>query len=85
MERRDLALEAGRHGRVASVYNLLSDCASFGLNREEAQQVIDKMVEVVKGWRELFARHKVEERSVEYISGAILPECFFRQEPASAL
>ena len=85
LERRDLALEAGRHGRVASVYNLLSDCASFGLSREEAQQVIDKMVEVVKGWRELFARHKVEERSVEYISGAILPECFFRQEPASAL
>ncbi len=55
-----------------------------GLNLEEAQQVIDKMVEVVKGWRELFAQHKVEERSVEYISGAILPECFFRKEPTMA-
>lgn len=81
--RRDLALEAGHYGRVASVYNLLSDRASFGLKLEEAQQVIDKMVEVVKGWRELFVRHKVRERSVEYISGAILPECFFRKEPPS--
>ncbi len=84
LERRDLALEAGRYGRVASVYNLLSDCASFGLSLEEAQQVIDKMVEVVKGWRELFVQHKVEERTVEYISGAILPECFFRMETIAA-
>jgi len=59
LERRDLALEVGRYGRVASVYNLLSDCASFGLHREE-------------------------ERSIEYVSGAILPECFFRTEPHSA-
>jgi hypothetical protein len=64
--------------RRLSSYNLLSDCASFGLNLEEAQQVIDKMAEVVKGWRELFLKHKVEERSIEHISGAILPECFFR-------
>jgi hypothetical protein len=41
------------------------------------------MVEAVKTWRELFARHKVEERSIEYISGAILPECFFRKDPIS--
>lgn len=81
MERRDLALEAGRYGRVASVYNLLSDCGSFGVNRDEAQQVITKMVEVVKGWRELFVKHKVEQRTIEHISGAILPECFFRTEP----
>jgi serine/threonine-protein kinase HipA len=81
LERRDLALEAGRYGRVASVYNLLSECASFGLNPEAAQQVIDKMVEVVKGWRECFMKHNVDEKSVEYISGAILPECFFRKVP----
>ena len=83
LERRDLALEAGRYGRVASVYNLLSDCASFGLSVEQAQQVIDTMTETLKGWRELFVKHKVDERSIEYISGAILPECFFRKEPLS--
>jgi serine/threonine-protein kinase HipA len=81
LERRDLALEAGRYGRVASVYNLLSECASFGLNPQEAQQVIDKMVEILKGWRECFTKHKVDGKSAEYISGAILPECFFRKVP----
>jgi serine/threonine-protein kinase HipA len=81
LERRDLALEAGRYGRVASVYNLLSECTSFGLNPQEAQQVIDKMLEVLKGWRECFTKHKVDRKSVEYISGAILPECFFREVP----
>jgi serine/threonine-protein kinase HipA len=64
LERRELALEAGRYGRVASVYNLLSDCGSFGLNVEEAQRVINTMVEVVKGWRDLFRKHSVEERSI---------------------
>ena len=39
------------NGRVASVYNLVSDCASFGLRLEAAQQIIDNMVDVVKGWR----------------------------------
>jgi serine/threonine-protein kinase HipA len=81
LERRDLALQAGRYGRIASVYNLLSECGSFGLTLEAAQQVIDTMVEVVKGWRNVFARHNVEDRSIDYISGAILPECFFRREP----
>lgn len=81
LERRDLALEAGRYGRVASVYNLLSDCASFGLTAQDAQTVIDQMVSVVKGWRELFVKCNVESRSIEYISGAILAECFFRQGP----
>ena len=84
LERRDLALEVGRYGRVASTYNLLSDCGSFGLQLEEAQQVIDNMVTVVTTWREWFARHNVEERSIEYICDAILPECFFRREPPSA-
>lgn len=83
-ERRDLALEAGRYGRVASVYNLLSGCASFGLKLEEAQVIIDKMVEGVKDWRELFTTHQVEERSIEHVSGAILPECFFRKDPTPA-
>jgi len=84
LERRDLALEAGRYGRVASIYNLLSECGAFGLHTEGAQRVIDKMVEVVKGWRTSFAEHKVETRSIETISGAILPECFFRNEPTQA-
>jgi serine/threonine-protein kinase HipA len=84
MERRDLALEAGRHGRVASVYNLLSECGTFGLSLDEAKQVIGQMQVTVSGWRELFIKHRVNKHSIEHISGAILPICFFRTEPLNA-
>lgn len=80
-ERRELALEAGRFGRVASVYNLLSDSASFGLSRPVAQQVIDNLNSVVLGWREIFAKHRVHARSIDHIAGAMLPPCFYRSGP----
>ena len=80
-ERRDLALEAGRFGRVASLYNLLSDCGAFGLSTNEAQALVERMLDVVQGWREFFARHGVEARSIEMLEQAILPGCFFRTEP----
>jgi hypothetical protein len=67
-----------------SVYNLLSDCGASGLSLDEAQQVIDKMVVVVRGWSGWFEKHQVEERSIEKFTGAFLPECFFRKEPISA-
>jgi serine/threonine-protein kinase HipA len=85
LERRDLALEVGKFGRVASMGNILSDCGTFGLSREEAEIVIAQMEQVVRGWKEFFFRHGVEERSIEYIGQAILPECFFRREPVDAL
>lgn len=81
-ERRDLALEVGRFGRVASLYNLLSDCGAFGLSVGEAQAQIERMLDVVRHWREFFVRHGVEARSIEMLEQAILPECFFRTEPA---
>jgi len=84
-ERRDLALETGRYGRVASLYNLLSECGTFGLSYEDAQGVIAQMEQVVRDWRQVFAQHRVEERSIEQYAQAILPECFFRMEPADAL
>jgi len=83
--RRDLALEAGRFGRVASLYNLLSDCGAFGLSTQEAQALIDDMLGVVKGWREFFARHNVEARSIDMLEQAVLPDCFYRTEPVEAL
>lgn len=80
-ERRDLALEAGRFGRVASLYNLLSDCGAFGLSTSEAQALVERMLGVVKGWREFFAKHHVDARSIEMLEQAILPGCFYRTEP----
>jgi serine/threonine-protein kinase HipA len=83
-ERRDLALTVGRHGRAASLYNILSECDAFGLSREQAQAEIDSMLAVVKGWREFFAKHKVGSRSIEMLEQAILPASFFRTEPVAA-
>lgn len=83
LERRDLALEAGRFGRVASIYNLVSGSASFGLAQEDALQVIGHMVDVVKDWRAFFSRHRVAQRAVDYLAPAILPESFFRQTPVA--
>ena len=84
-ERRDLALEAGRFGRVASLYNLLSDCGAFGLSTQEARALIDNMLGIVKGWREFFARHDVEACSIDMLEQAILPDCFYRTEPAGMI
>jgi serine/threonine-protein kinase HipA len=81
LERRDLALEVGRYGRAASLYNILSQCDVFGLTTQEAQALIDGMLNVVRGWREFFAQRGVEQRSVEMLEQAMLPTCFFRDTP----
>ena len=62
VERRDLALEVGRFGRAASLYNLLSHCDAFGLCEGRGPALIDGMLAVVRGWREFFIRRGVEQR-----------------------
>ena len=84
-ERRDLALNVGRFGRAASMYNLLSETGAFGLSREEAEAEINRMLGVVRSWSVFFAAHGVEHRSIEMLQQAILPESFFRTEPPDAL
>jgi len=85
LERRDLALEVGRFGRAASLYNILSQCDVFGLTREEARALIDGMLDIVRGWREFFTRRGVEQRSIEMLEQAILPPSFFRAAPPDAV
>jgi serine/threonine-protein kinase HipA len=84
VERRDLALEIGRFGRAASLYNILSQCDAFGLTKDEAQALIDKMLGVVRGWREFFVQRGVELRSVEMLERAMLPPSFFLDRPPEA-
>lgn len=84
-ERRDLAMTVGGFGRAASVYNLLSETQAFALSRDQAAAEIDRILAVVRGWREFFANHGVARRSIEMLEQAILPECFFRTEPAAAV
>ena len=77
LERRDLALTVGNYGRTASIYNLLSQAGRFGLSAEQARGEIDRLVEVVRQWRESFFSCGVSARDIDYIAPAILPECFF--------
>ncbi len=77
LERRDLALTVGNYGRTASIYNLLSQAGRFGLSAEEACAEIDRLVGVVRHWRETFFACGVSAQDMEYIAPAILPECFF--------
>ena len=85
LERRDLALAVGKFGRTASVYNLISQCARFGLSVEAANAEIERIASVVSGWREVFVSCGVSAQDVEYIAPAFLPECFFFTQPPQAL
>jgi serine/threonine-protein kinase HipA len=77
LERRDLALTVGRYGRTASIGNLLSQAGRFGLSAEDARKEIDRIVAVIRHWRESFFACGVSARDIEHIAPAILPECFF--------
>lgn len=77
LERRDLALTVGDFGRTASVYNLISEAGHFGLSEEEARGQIDRIVEVVRQWRDSFFECGVSANDIEYIAPAMLPDCFF--------
>jgi serine/threonine-protein kinase HipA len=84
-ERRDLALDVGRFGRAASLYNLLSRTQVFGLKPEEGRAEIDRMLAVVRDWKRHFMAHGVEQRSIEMLEQAILPASFYRMEPPDAV
>ena len=82
LERRDLAMTVGTYGRTASIYNLLSQCQRFGLGIEAAREEIGKVVATVRAWRDHFHSCGVSAKDIEYIAPAVLPECFFLEEPA---
>ncbi|HKW82162.1 MAG TPA: HipA domain-containing protein, partial [Burkholderiaceae bacterium] len=84
VERRELALEVGRFGRAASLYNILSRCDVFGLSKDEARALIDSMLAVVRGWRGFFAERGIEQRSIDMLEQAMLPPSFFRDTPPDA-
>ena len=80
-EWRDLALTVGRFGRAGSINNLVSESRAFGLHMNHANAEINRMLEIVIGWKEFVAKHGVEQRSIEMLEQAILPESFFRTPP----
>jgi serine/threonine-protein kinase HipA len=77
LERRDLALTVGNFGRTASIYNLLSQAGRFGLPAEGARAEIDRLVDVVRHWRDTFFACGVSAKDIDTIAPAMLPDCFF--------
>jgi serine/threonine-protein kinase HipA len=77
LERRDLALSIGDHGRTASIYNLVSQAGRFGRSAAEARAQIDQLVDVIRHWRESFFACGVSARDIDHVAPAFLPECFF--------
>jgi len=81
LERRDLALTVGSYGRTASIYNLLSQAGRFGLSEQAAHAEIDRIVEVIRNWRDSFFACGVSAKDIGYIASAMLPDCFFFEIP----
>jgi len=77
LERRDLVLTVGSHGRTASIYDLLSQASRFGLSVEDACREIDRIVVVARQWRDSFFACGMSTEDIEYIAQAILPKRFF--------
>ena len=84
LERRDLALTVGNYGRVASIYNLLSQAGRFGLSAEQARAEIDRIADVVRHWRDSFFACGVSAQDIDSIAPAFLPDCFFFERSPNA-
>ncbi len=82
VERRDLALIAGRYNRHANRENLSSDCERFRLSRERANALIDQMKETVQTrWRPVMRGQGVTEKDCELLARSFSYEGF--ELPAS--
>jgi len=82
IDKRALAMTIGQYGRTASIYNIVSQCARFGVTPGAAKREIEAIVAVVRGWREHFHACGVSARDIEIISTAFLPPCFYYEQPS---
>lgn len=78
-DRRDLALDCGDMGRFANAKNLLSQCARFLLDEDEAKAILTKMTEQVRNtWYDVARGVGVSTKDADAISGAFVYEGFSR-------
>jgi serine/threonine-protein kinase HipA len=77
-QQRSLALDCGLHGRGATKANLISGHGRFLLNREEATQIFDRIVETVRhAWQPALRRAGLSEADCQRLSPAFLYEGLF--------
>jgi serine/threonine-protein kinase HipA len=73
IEERCLALACGHHGRAACRENIVSAAPRFGLDADEANALIDRTAEVIRGrWRSEVLSHGGSERDCELIAPAFM-------------
>lgn len=83
IERRDLALTVGDYGRYANVANLLSQCARFLIERDEAKALIDDMETRVRArWYSIARGEGVSEADCKKIERAFTYEGLRLHPPA---
>lgn len=81
IDKRALAMVVGQYGRTASLYNIVSQCARFGLTPTAAKTEFDAIVEIVRGWREHFHACGVSAQDIDHMATAFLPPCFYYEQP----
>ncbi len=78
LDDRHLAMTCGTFGRSAKKVNLLTGCERFLFSKEEAEIIIDNIVETVKNqWDSSLRRAGVSEKDCAAISSAFIYDGFF--------
>lgn len=80
-ERRDLAMACGDYGRIASAQNLLTQAGRFLLNPEEAQSIINSMVDTVKSsWHKTLRSVGVSEQECAMLENSFVYPGFIAED-----
>jgi serine/threonine-protein kinase HipA len=63
-----LGLRIGDEGKLATVSNALSATGDYGVVRSDAEQIIDRVREVTKKWKDYFGKCNAADQDVERLS-----------------
>jgi serine/threonine-protein kinase HipA len=85
LEKRDLAMTAGRFGTYGNRENLLSECARFLLRTEDAAAILDELSAIVATrWRGVFRTQGVSEVDCDLLAPSFVYPGF-RLDPETVL
>ena len=65
------SLQVSSTSNKAELSILLDACEDYMLNRKTAEKIILKVIETVKGWRELATRLGISKREVDMFAGVL--------------
>ena len=81
-ENRDLTMACGIHGRMANQFNLLSGHGRFLLKKDEAQSIINHIIDTVRAqWDASLRRAGVSNKDCKAIASAFIYDGFFFDLP----